>query len=153
MTIEAVQLSLGTAAAELCMTRDVLRRIVTEAGVQPTGARGGHPLYRLRDLYRAILSQGDGIDANPHSRLALARAIKTEDEIRVRRGDLVEVYEHERECALLAMAFCQWADTLPDLIERDIGASPLVIAKVERSIDDLRTRLADWLETLPEWQQ
>ena len=41
-------------AAELGLTRDVLRRMVSEAGVQPVGGTAKRPVYALRDIYRAL---------------------------------------------------------------------------------------------------
>jgi phage terminase Nu1 subunit (DNA packaging protein) len=152
--IEPVLLSIGALAAEFQISRDVLRRALSEAGVQPAGKRSGYPLYRLRDAHRAALAQLANVEQlSPHARLAVAKAIQTELATSVRRGELIELHAHERECAFLSMAFAQWADTLPDIVERDVGASTLVLAKIEQTIDELRERLADWLESSADDEQ
>ena len=123
------------------MTRDVLRGILSAAAVQPIGKRSGHPLYRLKDVYRALLGQQSAATMNPHARLALARAEKVEDEIRVRRGELIESNHVEREFARLMMLVVQSFNTAVDVMERDIGLSTPQAVRLERHFDACRNRL------------
>ena len=103
------------------MSRDVLRRVVAEAGVKPAGKRGGHPVYRLKDVYDAIEADRDTDRMNPYARHALAKAILAEDEIRVRRGELLESHDVEYQFGqvfkLVALAY----ETATDCCERDAG--------------------------------
>ncbi len=76
MRKETVNQAIGTFAAEFGLTRDVLRRIITEARVRSVGKRSGHPVYRLKDVYNAVVKEQDVDTMNPHARLALARAVQ-----------------------------------------------------------------------------
>lgn len=129
------------------MTRDVLRRIVTEEGVKPAGKRGGHPVYRLKDVYDAIESQRDPGNMNPYARLALAKAIKTEDEIRVRRRELLERTDVEATYGHLVQIVAQEYETLPDVLERDFGLTAQQAAGAERHCFKARESLYGlWIE-------
>lgn len=136
-----VTLSLGILAAEFGMSRDVLRRVLSEAAVSPAAKKGGHPVYRLRDVYRAIQRQSDVEQLTPHARLALAKAVLAEDEIRVRRGELLERFEVEQEQARILRCVALFADTLPDVVERDVGLSAGQITRIERALDQMRESL------------
>lgn len=133
--------ALGTLATEFGVSRDVLRRIVSEASVAPTGKRRGHPVYRLRDVYRAILAQTSPEGMNPHARLALAKAQLAEDELRVRRGQLVEADDCADQFALLVKTFVRHVEALPDNLERNCGLPRPALERVERVIDELRDEL------------
>ena len=142
---EGIVATLPTFAAELGMTRDVLRRVVSEGGVRPVGGTVPRPLYRLADVYRAIAMQGDGAESNPHSRLALARAIKTEDEIRVRRRELLDSWEVEQMCGHLGQIVAHSFETATDGLERDVGLTPRQSHYLEKHFDRCRERLAhEW---------
>jgi hypothetical protein len=129
-------------AAELGMTRDVLRRIVSEGGVRPAGGSAKRPTYRLADIYRAIQAQGDGAESNPHSRLARAKAVKVELEIAVRRGELLDSTDVERSMGLLAAFVARAFDVAVDSLERDVGLSAQQAAYLERYFDQQRELLA-----------
>ena len=137
----SLDLPLGTLAASFGMSRDVLRRVLSESAVSPVGQRSGHPLYRLADAHRAVLAQSSPGELNPHSRLALARAIQTEDAIRARRRELLERADAEDEMAGLVKLLVQFAESLPDVLERDCNLSPAAVAKMEVLIDALREEL------------
>ena len=49
--------------------------------------------------------------------------------------------EVEQEMARLAKIVAQFFDTLPDRLERDTGMTPLILAKVERYLDEVREEL------------
>jgi hypothetical protein len=138
---DPVLLAVGVLSREFGLSRDVLRRILSEQSVAPAGQRGGHPVYRLADAFRAVVADGDPDRMSPHARLALARAIFTEDQIRHRRGELLERVDVEQEMAGMVKVVCQTFDALPDLIERDCGATPAVLSKMESCLDKARERL------------
>ena len=123
------------------MSRDVLRRIVAEAGVKPAGKRGGHPVYRLKDVYDAIEADRDTDRMNPHARYALAKAILAEDEIRVRRGELLESYDVERQFYkvfdMVALAY----ETAVDCCERDAGLTTQQATYLDEFFDKQRENL------------
>lgn len=123
------------------MSRDVLRRIVTEAGVQPVGTRGGHPLYRLKHVYDAIEADRDPERMNPYARHALAKALLAEDEIRVRRGELVERFDMEREVGrLLGLVVLAFENAI-DNLERDAGLTREQATYLEEHFNKRREHL------------
>lgn len=138
---DAVLLPLGTLAREFGFSRDVLRRVIAERSVAPAGRRGGHPIYRLADVFRAVAADGDPEQMSPHARLALARAIHTEDQIRARRRELLERTDVEQEMAAMLKVTAECFDTLPDILERDCGLAPAVLERVEASLDRAREEL------------
>ena len=137
----SLDLPLGRLAAEFGMSRDILRRVLAESAVGPVGQRGGHPVYRLADAHRAVIAQSSPGELNPHSRLALARAIQTEDAIRARRRELLERADAEAEMAGIIKAAVQFAESLPDVMERDCNLTPAQVARMESLIDALREEL------------
>ena len=128
MANDTLTAPLGTFAAELGMTRDVLRRILAEASVAPIGKRGGHPVYALRDVFQAVMAQHSPEELNPHARLALARALKAEDELRMRRGDLITRDDMRDTMAAAIKPMRQTLEVLPDVLERDAGLTPSQVA-------------------------
>ena len=134
-------LPLGTLATEFGMSRDVFRRILAEASVGPVDRRGGHPVYRLRDAFRAIQRQQDAASMPAHAKLALARATLAEDELRRRRGELCEVADVRDEMARLAKLFVQTIELIPDTLERECAASAAQLALIERALDRMRVSL------------
>src|SRR3990167_864546 len=141
MAKDTLTATLGEFAAALSMTRDVLRRILAEAGVAPIGKRGGHPVYALRDVFHAVMAQHSPEELNPHARLALARALKAEDELRTRRGELF-VRDDVREVFASAIKpVRQTIEVLPDILERDAGLTAAQVVACERALDALRETL------------
>lgn len=136
-----VELPLGTLAQEFSLSRDVLRRLLAEAGVTPSGKRSGHPVYRLRDVLQAVQRGQQTEQMSPYARHALAKALLAEDEIRLRRGELLERHDVEQEQARILRLVALNRDTLPDILERDAGLSAAQVAIVERVLDREREEL------------
>ncbi|HEX7082032.1 MAG TPA: DUF1441 family protein [Gammaproteobacteria bacterium] len=143
-----VLLSISQAATEFGVSRDTMRRTLSEAGVSPAGTgRRGHATYRLRDIVRSFNGRRGLDDMNPHLRLAQARAIETEDRIRLRRGELVEAHDVERTYGMLAQFVARAFETAPDVVERDVGLTPQQAARLEKHFDEMRAALhRQWTE-------
>jgi hypothetical protein len=145
--------SLGTWAAELGVSRDVFRRVLSEAGIQPAGKKSGHPVYRGRDVIAAWITHVNGGDERdpdklpPMERRAHYQAEHEKLRLQVERGELVPAIEVEQGHGQIFAIVTQAFDTLPDVLERDAGLSPLQLARVEKHLDELREalyqRLAD----------
>lgn len=137
----AVTFTMGVLAAEFGLTRDVLRRILAEASVAPVGKNSGHPVYRLRDAFRAVQRQQQPEHLSPHGRLALARATLAEDELRIQHGQLCELSDVEREIAALFKLCANAFEIATDVLERDVGLSPAQAEQLERYLDSCREQL------------
>src|SRR5688572_23463577 len=134
MAIQSAEVvfSLGTWAIEAGISRDVMRRILSERGVQPAGKRGGHPVYRARDVIGALMSNGADQDdpdkLKPWERKAHYQAEHEKLRLQVERGELVPALEVERGHGQIFAIATQAFDTLPDVLERDVGLTPLQLA-------------------------
>src|SRR5688572_4546143 len=118
-----ISFSLGTWAAEIGTTRDVLRRVVAEAGVVPSGKRAGHPIYRGRDIFAAWSGQNeresDPDKLPPMERKAHYQAEHEKLRLQVERSELVPALEVEQGHGRIFAIVTQAYDTLPDVLERD----------------------------------
>lgn len=141
-----VEQSLGTWAAALGVTRDVLRRVLADAGVQPSGKKSGHPAYALRDVLEAWISNITGGAPDPDSLRPMERKLHYQAEheklrLQVERGELVPSIEVERGHGLIFAIVAQCFDTLPDVLERDVGLNSLQLTRAERHLDEAREAL------------
>jgi hypothetical protein len=139
-------LSIRALADELGVDRDTVSRRLTAASVKPSGKRGGYPVYRLKDVIKAVLSSGEdgGIDPDrlePFQRKAHYQAEHEKIALERERGELVPVMEIERAYGLIFTTFAQAMDTLPDLLERDAAATPMQLVEIEKVIDRTREEL------------
>lgn len=141
MSHKSINASLGRFAAELGLSRDELRRVLSQAGVQPAAIRGRYPVYRLADVYRTLVAQLDVENLNPHARLALARAIQVEDAIRRARGETVAAGDMATEISRCFKLTVQFAGTLPDILQRDAGLRGKQLEHVEKALDRFRIAL------------
>lgn len=127
--------------------RDTVRKRLKEAGVVPTGTRGGHNVYALKDAGPALFSESrPGQDLDPSKMhpgdrkdwyaSELSR-VKLERDMRL----LVPVEEAHREMSRLAKAVASGLDSLADMLERDAGLPPEAIELVERTTDNLREQM------------
>jgi hypothetical protein len=57
------------------------------------------------------------------------------------RGELVPSLEVEQGHGQIFAISTQMADTLPDVLERDVGLTPLQLARVEKHLDEWREAL------------
>jgi hypothetical protein len=139
-----VHLSLRGLAEETGFDRETLGKRLTAAKVKPSGKRGGHPVYRLRDALKAVYafaSDDGGIDPDklePFQRKAHYQAEHEKLKLQTERGELVPRLESEQELARVVKIFVRVHDALPDKIERDCGASPLMVQAIERELDAAR---------------
>jgi AraC-like DNA-binding protein len=131
----AVHLSLSAAATEFAVSRDTMRRVLSEAGVAPSGSGPrGHDTYRLRDIVKAFARQQPPDQMNPHLRFAQARAILAEDEILLRRRELRSLRDIERAIGSLLDLDKRTALFLPDVLERDCGLSTRALEIMDKHL-------------------
>lgn len=114
--------------------------------LKPMKASGGNPVYRLRDLIDLVFYRDDqgrvDIDRlDPFRRKAHYSAELDKMKMMQQGGQLVPIYEVEQEQARIAKVVTQFLDTLPDILERDCGATPQMLAKIEQRIDAAREDL------------
>lgn len=138
-----VHLNLSQIASEFGVARETARKRLDDAGVQASETRGGHPVYRLREVLEAFAGE-DGFDPDklkPWERKAHYQAEHEKLRLQVERGELVPSIEVEQGEAAIFKIVTQGLETLPDVLERDVGLSPLQLARVERHLDEYREAL------------
>ena len=141
-----VHLSIRAFADETSMDRATIVKRLAAANIQPSGKRGGYPVYRLRDLLQAAVVTTDDGDLDPDKlkpfeRHAWYKAEREKLQLQVERGELLSSLHVEQRYAALFKAVSEMFDTLPDVLERDCGAAPMQLAKIEQRIDEVREEL------------
>lgn len=144
-------LSLSGWAVETGHDRGYISRKFSEAGVQPCGKRGGYPVYRIRDglpvLYLNQDGEFDPDKLKPFERNAWYKAEREKLHLQLERADVVPAIEVERKFGTLFKVLVQGLDTLPDVIERDVGATPKQLMCIEKHLDELRNALVIEIES------
>lgn len=137
-------LSISTLAAEFGQTRDTVRKRLIDCDVQPSGKRGGYPVFRLKDALPALLGGGSGQDPDtmdPYKRKAHYQGEHEKLRLQVDRRELIPRIESEQEMAGMLKVTAEVFDTLPDILERDCGLQPAVLVRVEACLDKAREEL------------
>jgi AraC-like DNA-binding protein len=143
--VEGLLLSLSTLAQEFGMARETVARRLSDGGVTPADTSGAHPKYRLRDAWPALTGDAEG-RADPEKMRPFERRAHYQAELEAltlatKRGELVPSFEVEQRQAEIFKAVGEFFDTLPDVLERDCGANPIMLAKVEKRLDEVREQL------------
>lgn len=137
-------LSISTLAAEFGQTRDTVRKRLIDGDVQPSGKRGGYPVYRLKDALPALLGAGNGQDPDtmdPYKRKAHYQGEHEKLKLQVERRELITRIETEQEMAAMLKTVGEFYDVLPDTLERDCALSPATLQRVEEALDRSREEL------------
>lgn len=143
--------TLSAIARELDVARETVRVRLQAADVRPIARKGAHELYRVGEAFRAcadlVVARAAGADEfdpdklNPFERQAHYKAESERLRVAQMAGELVSRADAEDVFASSMKLVAHALATLPDTIERDVGASPLVLEKVELRIDALREEI------------
>lgn len=139
-----VHLNLSQIASEFGVARETARKRLDDASVDAADVDSAHPVYRLRDVLRAFAAADGRQDPErmkPWERKAHYQAEHEMLRLQVERGELVPSIEVEQEIARLFKLIAQALDTLPDVLERDAGATAAQLTRVERHLAELRNAL------------
>lgn len=141
-----VHLSISSLASETGKTRETVAKRLKDAKVKPSGKRSGWPVYRLKEALPAILSgSADGhIDPDrldPHARRAWYQGEHEKLRLEQERRELVPRLEVEQEMASTLKIAAEFFDTLTDVLERDCGASPAQLRRMEQELDRVREEM------------
>lgn len=141
-----VHLSIRAFAEEAGLDRDTVKKRIHAAGLNASCKRGGYPVYRLKDLLSAASAgtfdgEFDPDRLRPFERHAFYKSEREKLQLQVERGELLSSLEVEQRYAALFKVVAEALDTLPDVLERDCGASPLQLTKIEQRLDTMRDDL------------
>lgn len=139
-------LSIRQLAEECGFDRDTIAKRIRNAGLVLAGKRGGHAVYRLREVLPVLFQKGeDGKDdpqkLDPFRRKAHYQAEREALELSTSRRELIPRIEVEEEQARVAKIIVQALETLPDILERDCGLAGTQLEKVETTIDKVRDEM------------
>lgn len=140
-----VSLSLSSIAQEFGTTRETASKRLDAAGVKPSGKRGGHPVYRLRDVLRAVPDTAqdapDPDKLDPYKREAFYRGELAKLKLQGEMRELVPRMEMEQEFARVLKALNEGLEMLSDTIDRELGASAETLQRLDGLIDAARERM------------
>lgn len=141
-----IHASIRQLAEETGFDRDTVQKKISENNVVPSGKRGGHAVYRIRDVLPALYTNGpDGREdpekLDPFRRKAHYQAELDKLKLQLETREVIPRIEVEQEQARNFRIVALLLDTLPDVVERDCGASAELIARIEQAIDKCRESL------------
>ena len=141
-----LSLSIRQIAEETGFDRDTVVKKMTESGTKPSGKRGGHSVYRLRDAIKALYISGpdgrmDPDKMDPFRRKAHYQAEHEALQLAKERGEVVPCIEVEQEQARNFKVVVQMLDTLSDTLERDAGLTKVQAGRVDEIVDATRRKL------------
>ena len=139
-----IELSISAMAQEFQIDRATVRKRLKAANVQPSGERGGYPVYTLRSVIPA-LGNGTTQDLDkmtPFERKAFVASQRDELKLQTERGELIPIEEHRDGIHALSRIVVRALVTLPDKLERDLRISPAIVEYVDKCIGILRDEMA-----------
>lgn len=142
-----VLVSINQASYVFERDRATVTKRIAALGIAPAGKRRGHSIYSMRALRRMDLlddeGQQDPDKMTPFERAAHYKAEAERMRVDQERRLLLRRENVEGEFARVLRVIAQELDTLVDEVERDVGASQMVLEKLEDKIDVIRQRMAD----------
>lgn len=142
-----VLLSVSQASEEFGHDRRTITKRIGELGIRPAMERNGYSVYRLRDLMelerRGAEGKQDPDKMGPFERQAHFKAEGERLKVDQARGVLMVATHHQAEVARVLKVCVQELEAMTDEIERDVGASPIVLERIEEKIDRARQRMYD----------
>lgn len=144
---QGTHLSISALAIEFGVTRETASKRLLEAGVKPSGKRGGYPVYRLKDAWPVITGHSDQSGAvdpdklKPFERQAHYKAELQKLQLETERREVIPAIEVEQEQARILRIVALMLDTLPDVLERDCGLAVAIVARIEKVLDKVRESL------------
>lgn len=140
-----IHLTITQFAGEFSSTRETISKRLADAGLRPSGKRGGADVFRLKDLYKAVYTEAGGVmdpeKLDPFQRKSFYQAEREKIALETARGTLVPVADVEAEFAAVFKTLAHCLDTLPDVLERDCGLPRHALTKLETRLDSLREDL------------
>ena len=131
--------------------RDTIRAAIGRANIEPAGALGGYPAYRLSDAVKALLARHGDVDPStlsPQDRKALADARLREHALKVKEGEYLPRENVRQGCAVSFQMVAQSVRSIPDNLERKLGLTPEQVEFAERVVDQICADLYSQIEAL-----
>ena len=148
--------SLNQLSRAFGIARETVAKRLSDANIQPSGERRGHPVYSVKSAAFAILvpqQLGAGSFDNPDVMAPSDRRHWYASErdrmaLEKEQGLLVSADDCRQQMVEIIQLGLPIFESLADELERDFGLPPEVITGVEERVDALRHKWADALEAL-----
>lgn len=140
-----ILVSYSAMAREIGMHPNTLAARLADHAVAPVRRDGKRDLYRLRDIWEALLAVAKAEDPDslpPSERDAHWRAEQRKDEVMRTRRDLVEAADALAVLGALAGVLRDACDLIPDILEARCHLSPEALEQVQAAMDTAREDLA-----------
>jgi hypothetical protein len=142
-----VLLSESQIGEEFCMDRRTVKKRLADSGVKPVAKRNGYDVFRLKEVAAMLMNTEEGKadpdKMTPFERQAHYKAESEKLRVEQERGMLLQREDSETEMARVLKVVAQELDVMVDEIERDCGATPEQLAKIEAKADLIRKRMYD----------
>ena len=148
--IHQILLSVSQIASEFGMGRVTVSKRIDSAGIKPAGKRGGHPVYRMRDIVQIAVDASspvcdpamDPMRMRPTDRRAWFQSENERLKFEQEQGLLIPAGEVEAEMSEIAKVVARALATMPDRMERDLRLPPVAIEYVVEQCRAIRSEIA-----------
>ena len=138
-------------AREFGIARETVARLLDAARIEPSGERGGYPVFKLADV-AGVLSDyarfgrhpGETVDPahmSPKEKLDHWNGERARLAFMRDAGDLLQVQDVREQYGAALGTIKTWMLTVPDRLERDGDLTPEQVGMVIKSGDELLTNL------------
>jgi len=143
---ESVGLSPQLLAKWLDITPSRFHQLVRDGVIPKAGPGKYNPVAVVRSYIQFLRRTGANQDIKPDDlkpfeRRAHYQAEMEKLDLQSKCGELIPRIEVEQEMGRVAKVLTEFLETLPDIMERDTGATPKQIMKMEAAIDQLREQI------------
>lgn len=137
------------------IARETVMSRITSGRVSPSGEKGGHAVYDVSQVYRAIrdyelpsYSNRNPNDMPPKERRDWFESENARLKMEKETGRLIDAEQVRQMMADLVKPGIQLMETIPDILERDYSQSTKAVMDIEKRIDELRKKWANEIEEL-----
>jgi hypothetical protein len=147
--VESIEIFSGVSLSQLArltgLARETVKRRLVDSGLQSSGERGGYPVYRPKDALAAVYQMsGDDFDPDrlkPFERLKHYQAEREKLHLALERRDVVPMIEVEQVYGKRNKLITRLLETITDRLERGGGVPAVVLALVDRMVDEIMDEL------------
>lgn len=143
--------SISRIAQAMKMDRATVAKKLAAAGAEPSGTRGGYPVYSLPAIVAALAGHGGKTDPsrmNPFELRAYYAAERDRLRLETERGDLMHRADVVTVVSQVATPITRELDTIPDRLERDLRVGDDVVDYVRAIIRSARENMVTTINGL-----
>ena len=125
--------------------RETVRKRFAEAGLKPAHMVRGYPVFLVSAALPILFYQQDG-KSDPEKMRPMERRLHYQAELdrlklQLEQGEVVPAFEMEAAIGRVIQISVRFNETMPDILERDVGLSAIQLAKVTEICNENRRNL------------